>query len=352
MQPQQPSVRSVSTSGSGSSAVPSDPPATATAPGATSGDSGATGGAEAAVISYSTTFEAGGPLAGEVAALEAEAVVDPAVAAAANRSVDLAVVQFAPHTDKSANLAMLREHVRAAAEHGARVVIAPEYSMFGVSRLDQRAVAAAEPLTGPFVGELRGLAAEFGVHLVAGVVEAPGGAETGRVYNTLVVTDPDAQLVAVYRKVHLYDAFGGGESAVLLPGPIEEPATFTVGDVTFGLQTCFDVRFPEGCRRVAVAGAHVLVVPAQWIPGPLKVEQWRTLLHARAIENTVYVAAADHAAPRGAGTSTIVDPAGSVLAELGDQTGIATARVDLDHLDQIRSTNPSLSLRRFTIEPK
>ncbi|MCM6775785.1 carbon-nitrogen hydrolase family protein [Nocardia sp. CDC159] len=246
---------------------------------------------------------------------------------------------------------MLREHVRAAAEYGARVVVAPEYSMFAVSRLDQRVVEAAEPITGAWVSGLRGLAAEFGVHLVAGVVEAPGGAEPGRVYNTLVAAGPDAEFVAVYRKVHLYDAFGFRESDMVLAGEIADPATFTVEGVTFGLQTCFDLRFPEGCRRVAAAGAHVLLLPAQWIPGPAKVDQWATLLRARAIENTVYVAAADHATPRGAGSSMIVDPMGTVLAELGEAPGIATARVDLDHLEQIRTTNPSLSLRRFTIGP-
>ncbi|WP_416382271.1 carbon-nitrogen hydrolase family protein [Nocardia transvalensis] len=261
----------------------------------------------------------------------------------------MAVVQFGPYTDKDANLAMLREQVRAAAEHGARVVVAPEYSMFAVTRLDRRVIEAAEPITGPFVTGLRGLAAEFGVHLVAGVVEAPGGVAPDRIYNTLVAAGPDAEFVAVYRKVHTYDAFGHRESDVVLPGEITDPATFAVDGVVFGLQTCFDLRFPEGCRRVAAAGAHVLALPAQWIPGPAKVDQWTTLLRARAIENTMYVAAADQSAPRGAGASMIVDPMGTVLAELGEAPGIATARIDLDQLDQVRTTNPSLALRRFTI---
>ncbi len=263
------------------------------------------------------------------------------------RTLDIAVVQFDPYTDKDANLATLRAHVRDAAEHGARVVVAPEYSMFATTRLDHRVVAAAEPLTGPYVTGLRGLAAEFGVHVVAGVAESTQDPE--RIHNTLVVAAPDAEFAAVYRKVHLYDAFGFLESEVVLPGPITEPATFTADGVVFGLQTCFDLRFPEGFRRVAAAGAQVLLLPSQWIPGPAKVDQWTTLLRARAIENTVYVAAADQAAPRGAGASMIVDPTGMVLAELGDGTGIATARVELDHLDEVRATNPSLALRRFSI---
>ncbi|MFI7668305.1 carbon-nitrogen hydrolase family protein [Nocardia sp. NPDC049526] len=266
----------------------------------------------------------------------------PAVSAVA-----VAVVQFAAGTDPSANLEALREHVRAASERGAKVVVAPEYSMFAVARLDERVVAVAEPLTGPFVTGLGEIAREFGVYLVAGTVEQVAAA--GRIRNTLVVLGPDANLVTTYRKVHLYDAFGYLESDVVEAGAIEAPATFTVGGVTFGMQTCFDLRFPEGCRRVAAAGAQVLVLPAQWIPGPAKVDQWTTLLRARAIENTVYVAAADQCAPRGAGASMIIDPAGAVLAELGDEPGVLTADIDLEQLAAVRRTNPSLALRRFAI---
>ncbi|MQY28662.1 carbon-nitrogen hydrolase family protein [Nocardia aurantia] len=292
------------------------------------------------------------PVAAATAELESEIATDPALLPGASGRTVVAVVQFAPYTDKSANLAALREHVREAAALGARVVVAPEYSMFAVMRLDDRVLAAAEPLTGEYVTGLRGLAAEFGVHLVAGVVESPGGHEPDHIYNTLVVAGPDADFVAVYRKVHLYDAFGFKESDVILPGEIAEPAVFTVDGVMFGLQTCFDLRFPEGCRRVAAAGAHVLLLPAQWIPGPGKVDQWTTLLRARAIENTVYVVAADHAAPRGSGASMIVDPGGTVLAELGDAPGVAAAGIDLAQVDQVRTTNPSLSLRRFEIVPR
>ncbi|MFC9437000.1 carbon-nitrogen hydrolase family protein [Nocardia sp. NPDC057030] len=266
----------------------------------------------------------------------------------APNQLDVAVVQFAPGTDPSANLSALREHVRAARDRGASVVVAPEYSMFAVTRLDDRVVAAAEPLTGPFVTGLGEIAGEFGVHLVAGTVEqiAP---DSNRIRNTLVVLGPDGNLVTTYRKVHLYDAFGHLESEVIEAGAIEPPATFTVADVTFGLQTCFDLRFPEGIRRVAAAGAQVLVLPAQWIPGPAKVDQWTTLLRARAIENTVYVAAADQAAPLGAGASMIIDPTGAVLTELGDEPGVLTAGIDLARLAEVRTANPSLSLRRFEI---
>ncbi|MBO0854397.1 MAG: hydrolase, partial [Nocardia sp.] len=173
---------------------------------------------------------------------------------------DIAVVQFDPYTDKDANLAALRAQCLRAVDSGAKVVVAPEYSMFAVKRLDQRAVDAAEPLDGPWVSGLRALATESGAHVVAGVVESPAADDSVRIYNTLVAAGPDGEIATIYRKVHLYDAFGFRESEVVVPGPIADPATFTVDGVVLGLQTCFDLRFPEGFRRVAAAGAHVLVV--------------------------------------------------------------------------------------------
>ncbi|MBF6411896.1 carbon-nitrogen hydrolase family protein [Nocardia cyriacigeorgica] len=271
-----------------------------------------------------------------------------ATAATGSGRVEVAVVQFAPSTEPSQNLHQLRDRVREAAEAGAQVVVAPEYSMFAVSRLDHRVVAVAEPLTGPFVTGLAAIAADYRVHLVAGVVETTTPGEN-RIHNTLVALGPDGTLLTNYRKVHLYDAFGHRESEVVRPGQVADPAIFTVGELTFGLQTCFDLRFPEGCRRVAAAGAQVLLLPAQWIPGPGKVEQWTTLLRARAIENTVYVAAADQSAHRGAGSSMIVDPAGVVLAALGEEPGVLVATADLARVREVRLANPSLDLRRFEV---
>ncbi|MGN2636154.1 carbon-nitrogen hydrolase family protein [Nocardia takedensis] len=272
----------------------------------------------------------------------------PAHAHPAGATVPVAAVQFAPGTEPADNLAAVREHVGAAVRAGARVVVAPEYSMFAVRRLDDRVVAVAEPLTGPFAGGLAAIAAEFGVHLVAGVIESADDG-SARIRNTLLALDPAGEVVAHYRKVHLYDAFGHRESDVVAAGAIEDPALFTVDGVTFGMQTCFDLRFPEGFRRASAAGAQALLLPAQWIPGPGKVDQWTTLVRARAIENTVYVVAADQAAPLGAGSSMIVDPGGAVLAELGTETGVLSAEIDLGRLEEVRASNPSLALRRFAI---
>ena len=133
------------------------------------------------------------------------------------------------------------------------------------------------------------------------------------------------------------------------PGEIEAPETFEVDGLRFGMQTCYDLRFPEVTRRIVDAGAQVLLLPAEWVPGPLKEDHWTTLLRARAIENTIYVAAADQCAPTGAGNSMIVDPMGLVLTSLGEQTAVGMAQLSEERLHAVRLKNPALKLRRFTV---
>ncbi|QXQ13011.1 carbon-nitrogen hydrolase family protein [Skermania piniformis] len=257
----------------------------------------------------------------------------------------VAVTQFTPGTDVSANLAAVRDAAHHAADRGARLIVAPEYAMFTAPKLDRRVVDAAEPLDGRFVTGLLATATDTGLFLVAGMAER--NTDPDRISNTLVVAAPDGSLAAVYRKLHLYDAFGFTESAVVCPGELTEPATFAVDGLTFGLQTCYDLRFPESIRRVVDAGAQAVVLPAQWVPGPLKEDHWITLIRARAIENTIYLLAADQAAPYGAGHSMIVDPMGVILTGLGDRSGVAVGTVSARRLADVRRRNPALELRRL-----
>jgi predicted amidohydrolase len=211
-------------------------------------------------------------------------------------------------------------------------------------------VDAAEPIDGPFVTALDALARRLTLHVVAGLVET--SRDASRVSNTLVALSPTGDLVAQYRKLHLYDAFGQKESDWVLAGDIEEPQTFAWESFTVGLQTCYDIRFPEVTRRLVDAGANLVAVPAEWVRGPLKEQHWRTLVTARAIENTVYVAAADHTPPIGVGTSLIVDPMGVEIAGVGEIADIAVAEVTLERLAAVRATNPALALRRFAVVPR
>ncbi|MFI0349507.1 carbon-nitrogen hydrolase family protein [Actinomadura sp. 9N407] len=263
--------------------------------------------------------------------------------------VQVAVAQFAPGLDKERNLAEAGRLVAEAAERGARLVILPEYAMFTAPKMDERFVESAESLDGPFVKGLSELATAHGTYIVAGINQTVD--EPGRIANTLVAVAPSGEIVARYGKVHLYDAFGYKESDLVRAGKIGTPETFDVDGVTFGMQTCYDVRFPEVTRHLVDAGMDVLALPAAWVPGPLKEDHWRTLVRARAIENTIYVAAADQSAPTGAGNSMIVDPMGVTVASLGEGTGIATGEISPERIAEVRKKNPALDLRRFTVTP-
>ncbi|GAA3650690.1 carbon-nitrogen hydrolase family protein [Microbacterium marinilacus] len=263
-------------------------------------------------------------------------------------AVGIGVAQFAPTADAASNRATIAELARRGADRGAAVVLFPEYSSFFTDPFDASFAENAEDLDGPFVRQLTALAGDLGVHLVAGMAER---AEGDRVRNTVVAVDGTG-IVARYRKQHLYDAFGQRESDWIEPGELTAPETFKAGGLSFGLMTCYDLRFPEVGRMLADAGADVALVPAEWVRGPLKEMHWTTLLSARAIENTMYVAAADHPPTLGVGRSVVVDPQGVTVAAIGTGTDVVVGWADRDAIDNVRRVNPALELRRYRVAPR
>jgi predicted amidohydrolase len=245
------------------------------------------------------------------------------------------------------NLERVRSALLQAAEQGADLAVFPEATQI---RFGSDLRAAAEPLDGPFCAGLADAAKQTGVAVVAGVFEP---APNGRVYNTAVAYDGTGELVASYRKLHLFDAFGQRESDQVAPG--SAPVICTLAGMRTGLEICYDVRFGELSRALAVGGASLLVLPAAWGAGLFKEEHWVTLVRARAIENTVWVAAACQVpdpdepftrAPTGIGRSMLVDPLGVVRVDLGPGPGVAVAEVDADLIETVRASVPSLDNRR------
>lgn len=261
----------------------------------------------------------------------------------------VAVAQFAAGEDKATNLSRVQELVRRAVDAGAALVVCPEASMHPFGRSDEPLGALAEPLDGPFVTRLAEVAASTGVTVVAGMFEATE-ADPEKAYNTVVALGPDG-LLGRYRKLHLFDALGWVESERLLPGEFngEELLTFPCGGFTVGVQTCYDVRFPELTRALIDRGVTLLALPAAWVAGSLKEDQWSTLVRARAIESTAYVAAADQCAPTYAGRSMVIDPVGVPLAQVADGEGIAVAEITPNRIAEVRARMPSLAHRRFDV---
>ncbi|GAA4371230.1 carbon-nitrogen hydrolase family protein [Agromyces bauzanensis] len=259
----------------------------------------------------------------------------------------IAVAQFAPGDDRAANLDEIARLAELAVARGARLVVFPEYSSYFTPTPEASWLDAAEPVGGAFTTALAALADRLGAHLVVGMIERLEVER--RVANTVVAIAPRTGVVARYRKLHLYDAFGQRESEWVAPGELDAPEVFEAGGIRFGLQTCYDARFPEVTRRIVDAGADVVCMPAEWVRGPLKEAHWRVLTTARALENTVYVAAADHAPPVGAGNSMIVDPMGIELATIGEATDVAVAWISRERIESVRRVNPALELRRFRV---
>jgi deaminated glutathione amidase len=259
----------------------------------------------------------------------------------------VALCQLPVSPDPGVNLGRVREALSDAAGRGADLAVFPEATQ---ARFGSDLRAVAESLDGPFGSGLAEAARATGVALVAGVFEP---APDGRVYNTAVAYDAAGAQVAAYRKIHLFDALGERESAVVAPGA--QPVIADLCGVRVGIMTCYDLRFPELARALAVRGAELIVIPAAWAAGLFKEEHWVTLVRARAIENTVWVAAAgqvpDHSAPptrapTGIGRSMMVDPMGTVRADLGPFPGLAVADLDSALTKQVRAVLPCLEHRR------
>lgn len=249
------------------------------------------------------------------------------------------LVQQASGLDPADNLAAVE---RAATEAGdADLVVLPEAFARDFGEAGSDLAPWAEDLDGPFATRLRELS-ETGPAWLGGMFER--GDDPARPLNTLVLAQRGR--VSSYRKIHLYDSFGYEESRTVSPGPLE-PATVDLDGFPLGLMTCYDLRFPELARALAVAGAEALVVPAAWVAGERKVEHWRTLLRARAIENTVWVVGVGQPGPRYTGHSTVVAPTGDVVVEADAEAAVLDATLERDAVAEVRRTNPSLANRRM-----
>lgn len=254
----------------------------------------------------------------------------------------IALAQILSGNDPAANLGLVREYSAQAADAGAKLVVFPEATMcrFGVPL-----APVAEPVDGPWAGEVRRIATDCGITVIAGMFTPAGD---GRVKNTLIAAgpgspnDPDAH----YDKIHLYDAFGFTESRTVAPG--REPVVITVAGVRVGLTVCYDIRFPALYTELARRGAQLIAVSASWGAGPGKLDQWTLLARARALDSMSYVAAAGQAdpgpaltgsgAPTGAGGSLVASPFGEVVASAGSGPQLVVADIDVDRVAKARES--------------
>jgi predicted amidohydrolase len=263
--------------------------------------------------------------------------------------VQVAAVQLNSDGDKDRNLAAAERLVRAAAEEGAEFVALPEkWNLLGAG---EELVAGAEPLDGPSLGAARQWARDLGIYLLAGSI-SERGQEGEKASNTSVLIGSDGEDLAVYRKIHMFDVDAGGvsyrESEFERPG--SEAVAGGLGELTLGLTVCYDLRFPELFRILALRGARLVAVPSAFTLATGR-DHWEVLLRARAIENQLFVVAPNQvgeAPPHFSsfGRSMIVDPWGVVLATAPDEECFVSAELDFAAQDRVRESLPALANRR------
>ena len=269
-------------------------------------------------------------------------------------ALSAAVIQLNSQSDVGDNLARARAEIRNAARAGAKLVVLPENFAFMGEEDDKRKIA--EDLgTGPIAAFLREAAKSEGIFLIGGGMPE-ASSDPARPFNTSVMASPAGEIVASYRKVHLFDVDlpDGTQALESRATNAGEPTGLRVQDVLgvpVGMTICYDLRFPEEYRALVDLGARIVTVPAAFTLMTGK-DHWHALLRARAIENQVFVlAAAQHGKhPRGRttyGKSIIVDPWGDVLAQAGEGIGFAIARLDFDYQDRVRAGLPCLAHRRI-----
>ncbi|AIY41635.1 Aliphatic amidase AmiE [Collimonas arenae] len=254
----------------------------------------------------------------------------------------VALGQFAVRREWQENVKTCIDLMAQAQQAAADLLVLPEGVLARDIADPDIVLKSAQPLDGPFVTQL--LAASRGSALtVVMCVHVPAGHE--RVFNLLIAMR-NGEIIAQYRKLHLYDAFSVKESTNVSPGDAIPPLLEVAG-LKVGLMTCYDVRFPELARRLVLDGAELLVLPSAWLRGPLKEAHWEVLVTARALENTCYVAAAGECGPRNIGNSMVVDPLGVAVARAAEGPALIFAEIDPLRIAYARSVLPVLENRRF-----
>ena len=225
------------------------------------------------------------------------------------------VIQFKASINKEKNLTKIISYISKAASKNAKLCAFPEFMMFytNSSQTPKQLANLAEPISGNFVSTIAKTAKENQIQVIGSFYEK--SRKKDRVYDTSFIIDKHGKIISTYRKIHLYDALGFRESDKMTSGSkIAKPVSTSIGKI--GMMICYDLRFPEMSRSLAVAGSEILVVPSAWVKGNMKEEHWITINKARAIENGCYVIAPDQVGNIYCGRSVVVDPYGKILLDM------------------------------------
>ncbi len=280
--------------------------------------------------------------------------------------VRVSIVQMKSSPDKDENLAFSLEQIEKSARKKAKIVCFPEFQMSfsPPSQSSKELFSISESLNGNFVEQLKKSAKENNIFIVGSIYEHTNlisnntkqkkeekkkegkiNKNSYRVYDTVVLINEQGKLISYYRKLHLYDALGFKESTKLLAGSkLFSPVISPLGKL--GTLVCYDLRFPELSRILAIKGSNALIAPSGWVQGTMKEDHWLIMCRARAIENGVYLIAPNQIGNIFCGRSLVVDPFGVVVMDMGNTEGFEIVDLDLSRIDVVRKSLPLLKNRR------
>ena len=275
--------------------------------------------------------------------------------------VRVSIVQMKSSPDKEENLAFSLKQIEQSAKKEAKIICFPEFQMSfsPPSQSSKELFSISESLNGNFVKQLKKSAKDNNIFIVGSIYEHTNLITTNtkqekaskinknsyRVYDTVVLINEQGKLISYYRKLHLYDALGFKESTKLLAGnKLFSPVTSPLGKL--GTLVCYDLRFPELSRILAIKGSNALIAPSGWVQGTMKEDHWLIMCRARAIENGVYLIAPNQIGNIFCGRSLVVDPFGVVVVDMGNSEGFEIIDLDLSRIDVIRKSLPLLKNRR------
>ena len=261
------------------------------------------------------------------------------------REINIGILQFGSVADKEKTLEKIDLLLK---PKKADIIVMPEYTMGNPLDMSPDKLSKyAEDIQGSFSKKILKYTVEYGVPIIAGIFEKTGG----NVYNTAVRYSPNGDIECMYRKIHLFDAYGYRETEYFKAG-VKPSKIFDVKNVKFSIAICFDIRFPELFRYYSLNAVEVILLPSGWIRGPMKEETLRFLARARSHENIVYMVLAVQYGKEYTGRSMIVDPLGTVVHELGIGEKYSEYTIDADEIYKVRGFLPLLSLRRGDLYKK
>ncbi|PMP92665.1 MAG: hypothetical protein C0171_00215 [Caldisphaera sp.] len=261
------------------------------------------------------------------------------------KALKIGLTQLVSSKNKEENILKIEKFSKKAKNKGADMVVFPEVFMIYFSSEDslEKRSKEAESLDGNFVKSILKISKEYNLSITVGMYESIENSL--KTYNTIITTDDNGNIINIYRKTHLYDAFNFKESDFFKES--KNPyRVFDFNGFKIGVMVCYEIRFPEIARILALNGADVILVPSAWFKGYNKEEHWLTMIKARALENTVYIATLNQIGNVFTGITSFVDPLGIIMHRMNEEEGIIFGEVDKERINEARKILPLLTQRK------